>query len=308
LKGFATPQEEQQYQLTRPPRDQGVHMALATYAVDLSSYVFDKVSHWYSYDDWPESSGIFISVPQKNWDGRCEQPLQISTRVLRPIFRSSCLHDKCFTQWVISSILWLLFFNQFIHLHFKWYPPSQLPLHNYPYPIFLLPPSPFPLWRCSFTHSHLTALASPPPQDQGFSSHWCLARPSSATYLAGAMDFGWWFSPWELWVVLLVDIVLPMGLQSPSAPSVLPLGFQLGSGGSVWWLAVRVWICIGQMLVEPLREQPFQVPVSKYFLASAIVWGLDVCRWNGSLHGVVPGWPFLESLFHFFLSFGQERF
>ena len=45
LKGFATPQEEQQYQLTRPPRDQGVHMALATYAVDLSSYVFDKVSH-----------------------------------------------------------------------------------------------------------------------------------------------------------------------------------------------------------------------------------------------------------------------
>jgi len=36
--------------------------------------------------------------------------------------------------------------------------------------------------------------------------------------------FGWWFSPWKLWVVWLVDIVvLPTGLQTPSAPSVLSL-------------------------------------------------------------------------------------
>lgn len=35
--------------------------------------------------------------------------------------------------------------------------------------------------------------------------------------------FGWWFSPWVLWVVHLVDIVHLTGLQSPSAPSVLPL-------------------------------------------------------------------------------------
>ena len=35
--------------------------------------------------------------------------------------------------------------------------------------------------------------------------------------------FGSWFSPWELWYLWLVDIVLPMGLQTPSAPSVLPL-------------------------------------------------------------------------------------
>jgi hypothetical protein len=35
--------------------------------------------------------------------------------------------------------------------------------------------------------------------------------------------FGWWFSPWELCWVWLVDVVLPMELQTPSAPSVLPL-------------------------------------------------------------------------------------
>ena len=31
---------------------------------------------------------------------------------------------------------------------------------------------------------------------------------------------GWWSSPWEHWVFQLVDIVLPMELQSPSALSV----------------------------------------------------------------------------------------
>jgi hypothetical protein len=72
-------------------------------------------------------------------------------------------------------------------------------------------------------------------------------------------------------VVCLVDIVLLMGLQSPSAPSVLPLALPLGSLGSAQWLAVSSCICIGQVLVEPLREQPYQAPVSKCFLASAIV-------------------------------------
>jgi hypothetical protein len=41
--------------------------------------------------------------------------------------------------------------------------------------------------------------------------------------------FGWWFSPWELWGVWLIDIfVLPVGLQTPSAPSVLSLSPALG--------------------------------------------------------------------------------
>jgi hypothetical protein len=42
--------------------------------------------------------------------------------------------------------------------------------------------------------------------------------------------FGWWFSPWELWVYWFVHIVvLPMGLQTPSTPWVLSLAPSLGT-------------------------------------------------------------------------------
>jgi hypothetical protein len=63
----------------------------------------------------------------------------------------------------------------------------------------------------------------------------------------------------------------------------------------------RICICLGQVLAEPLREQPYQAPVSKCFLSSAIVSGFGVCRWGGSLGGAVSGWPFLQSLLHFFV-------
>jgi hypothetical protein len=64
---------------------------------------------------------------------------------------------------------------------------------------------------------------------------------------------GWWFSPSEVWGVWLTDIiVLPMGLQTPSVPSVLspspPLGTPLGTlaQSNAWlWasasLFVRLW-------------------------------------------------------------------
>ena len=54
-------------------------------------------------------------------------------------------------------------------------------------------------------------------------------------------------------------------------------------------------ICIGQDLAEPLGRQLYQVPVSKHFLASAIVTGFGVCTWDGSSGGAVSGWPFLQS-------------
>jgi hypothetical protein len=105
--------------------------------------------------------------------------------------------------------------------------------------------------------------------------------------------FGWWFSPWELWGVQLVDIVvLPMGLQTPPAPSVFPLTPPLGTLCSIWWLAESIHIYIGQALAEPLRGQPYQAPVSKCFLASATVSGFGACRWDGSPGGAVSGWPF----------------
>jgi hypothetical protein len=99
--------------------------------------------------------------------------------------------------------------------------------------------------------------------------------------------------------VKLVDIVFPMGLQSPSAPLVLALALPLGSLGSVQWLAVSICLCISQVLAEPLREHPYQAPVSKCFLASTIVSGFGTCRWDGSLGGPVSVWYFLQSLLHF---------
>jgi hypothetical protein len=111
--------------------------------------------------------------------------------------------------------------------------------------------------------------------------------------------FGQWFSPWEFWWVLLVDIVvLPMELQTPSALSVLPLTPPLGTPCSVWWLAASICICICHALADPLRRHPYQAPTSKHFLTLAIVSRFGVCIWDGSLGGKVSGWPPLLSLLH----------
>jgi hypothetical protein len=60
--------------------------------------------------------------------------------------------------------------------------------------------------------------------------------------------FGWWFSPWEFWDrgVWLVDIAdLPMGLQTPTAPSVLPLTPPLGTPWSVYgWLQASTSVSV----------------------------------------------------------------
>ena len=82
--------------------------------------------------------------------------------------------------------------------------------------------------------------------------------------------------------VWLVDIVLPMRLQILSAPSALPLTPPLGTLCSVQCLAVRIYLCICQALVEPLRRQLYQPPVSKHYLASPIVSGFGNCIWDGS--------------------------
>ena len=86
--------------------------------------------------------------------------------------------------------------------------------------------------------------------------------------------FGWWSSPWEHWVVWPANVLLPMGLQSPSDPPVLLPAPPPGSLSSVWWLAPSIPICIGQLLAEPPKELLHQVPVSKCLLAMATVLGL----------------------------------
>ena len=98
-----------------------------------------------------------------------------------------------------------------------------------------------------------------------------------------------------------------MELQTPSAPSVLALTPPLVSLYLVQCLAGCIHICIGQILAKPLREQLFQTPVSKLFLALVIVSEFGVCRLDGSLGRAVSGWPFLQSLPHSIPAFPRDR-
>ena len=98
--------------------------------------------------------------------------------------------------------------------------------------------------------------------------------------------FGWWFSPWELWEVWLVNIVvLPMELQTPSAPSVLPLTRPLGTPCSVQWLSAIICICIGQALTQPLRRQLLSVSCQQ------ALFGISNSVWVWWLYmGWIPRW------------------
>uniref|UniRef100_A0A8C6GG33 Uncharacterized protein n=1 Tax=Mus spicilegus TaxID=10103 RepID=A0A8C6GG33_MUSSI len=72
-----------------------------------------------------------------------------------------------------------------------------------------------------------------------------------------------WY-PWELLGDWLVDIVLPVELQSPSSPSVLLLTPLLETLHSVQWLAASIRLFICQALAGPLRRQTFQAPFSMH--------------------------------------------
>jgi len=80
-----------------------------------------------------------------------------------------------------------------------------------------------------------------------------------------------------------------MGLQTPSAPSVLSRGPHS--------LLVFICLCICQALAQPLRRQLYQAPVSMQFLATSILSSFGGCI----IYGLDPQvghseWPFLQSL------------
>ena len=104
-------------------------------------------------------------------------------------------------------------------------------------------------------------------------------------------------------MVWLVAIVLPMGLQPPLSPSALPLA----SLGSVQWLAVSIHIYIGQVLVELFRQEPFQAPFRKCFLASVIVSRFGVCKCDGSLCEAVVLWLAFPSVAASFLVRDKQK-
>jgi hypothetical protein len=104
--------------------------------------------------------------------------------------------------------------------------------------------------------------------------------------------FVWWFSPWDIWGFWLVDIVvLPMKLQTFSAPSVLT--------PPLWTTCLVQWLAAGceELLLYLARLcQLYQAPVSKHFFPSSIVSGFGDCIWDGCPGMIVSGWPLLQSL------------
>ena len=88
-------------------------------------------------------------------------------------------------------------------------------------------------------------------------------------------------------------VVLPMGLQTPSAVSVLSLTTPLGTPSSVPCLAVSIPLCVCQALADPLSRQLYQAPVSMHFLTATIVSAFGDCMWDGYPGGAVSGWSFL---------------
>lgn len=68
---------------------------------------------------------------------------------------------------------------------------------------------------------------------------------------------------------------------------------------------VIICICLCQLLVEPFRGQPCQVPIWKHNLASSIVSGLESYPQDGSQVGLA-GCPFLVSVLYIGVSLGYR--
>ena len=163
-----------------------------------------------------------------------------------------CLISLCI-WWSGKNYFWqypkcIVFYYSFLLIILSVYISNDITLPSHPSTNHSIPsylPSPLCFYEIAPSPTHpllphssripLCWASSPLP------SHWFQIRPFSATHVSGVLApsfFGWRFSPWELWVIRLVDIVFLMGLQYPSAPSVLPLALPLGCLGSGWWLAV----------------------------------------------------------------------
>ena len=87
-----------------------------------------------------------------------------------------------------------------------------------------------------------------------------------------------------------------MGLQNPSASSVLSLTPQSWTPHSMQCLAASIHLCICEALVDPLRRQLSQAHFSKLFLASTLVMEFGDCIWDESPDGALSVWPFLQAL------------
>jgi hypothetical protein len=183
---------------------------------------------------------------------------------------SQCIWQWCFNYCIIYDTIFLVFYiYSFLYYYFYWifylftfqklFPFLVSPLEINPYPITILlllrgcfpthPPNP----ASTSWHSPILGLQAftgprnslPVKVLQDHSLLHMLLEP----WVPSCVHFGWWFSPYKLWQVWLVDIILlRLGLQTPLAPSVLSLNFPWGTQCSFQRLAMNVYLYICQVL------------------------------------------------------------
>jgi hypothetical protein len=120
--------------------------------------------------------------------------------------------------FILLDIFFICISNFIPFPHF----PSQNPSIQFPVPLLTSPTTPASLsWNSpilgdqAFTRPRASPLIDVPPGHP-------LLHMQLKPWALLVCSFGWWFSPWELWGYWLAHIVVPpMGLQTPSAPSVL---------------------------------------------------------------------------------------
>jgi hypothetical protein len=99
-------------------------------------------------------------------------------------------------------IIYFIFINQFICLHFKWYTPSWLPLHK---PLMTTPssPSPLHLLECSSMHSPNPSCFTT-PMITSFPFYVELRHPHFGPPSSQAL-YSLWFVSWVFWALGLIS-------------------------------------------------------------------------------------------------------
>ena len=123
----------------------------------------------------------------------------------------------------------VFFSSLFLNIgYFLYLPFKCCPLSHYPLP---RTPLSHPSFPCFYENIPLSPTPASLPLNFPTLEYRAFTGPRASPSIDELL--GWWFSPWELWGIWLVDIVLSLGLQTPSTPSVLfltpPLGTPLGT-------------------------------------------------------------------------------
>jgi hypothetical protein len=149
------------------------------------------------------------------------------------------------------------------------FPPPQVPIPS-PSSCFcegVYPPTPASLSSNSPTLGHraFTGPRASPPIDaqQGH----LLLIMELEPWVPLCVLSSWWFSPWELWGIWFVDIVVLLGVANPFSPQILSLSPPWGPH---WVLFLRAWNSIH----VPVTAHHPNIPILSH-------WGLNVivtCR------------------------------